>query len=407
MGATPYSGRRSASWHKSPCKGNDKGAELVEAARTCAPARDTASCGFVALERKHIRIEDELNEAFSRLLGSSAFTLGTEVELFEAEFAEYCESPHCVGVASGTAALSLMLRAYGIGPGDEVIVPGHTFIASALAVAHVGATPVLCDVEDATGLIDPDAARAAVGPRTAAILAVHLYGQACDMDRARSAGQAARPAAAGGRSAGARRAISRPPRGLAWRTPQHSRSIRARTLAHSGTAGQCAPTTSCLPLGFVVCGTSGSVPRESTSSSATTSDSMGCRPPSTRQAPVPRRLERGAASARCVPIAIMLRRRARSSRSEPEMHLVHHLFPVRFPEPDALVAVLRAAGSRPASTMRRPCTSTRPGRSRAFVTGSCRSPEAWAAEELSLPMHPDLQPEEIEQRRRCCTADAV
>ena len=116
-----------------------------------------------------------------RLLGSSAFTLGAEVEQFEAEFADYCDAAHCVGVSSGTAALLLMLRAHGIGPGDEVIVPGHTFIASALAVAHVGATPVLCEVDEGTGLIDPDAARAAVGPRTAAVLAVHLYGQACDM----------------------------------------------------------------------------------------------------------------------------------------------------------------------------------------------------------------------------------
>ena len=70
------------------------------------------------------------------------------MERFEAEFAEYSQARHCVGVASGTAALSLMLEAYGIGPGDEVVVPAHTFIASALAVAHVGATPVLCDVVD-------------------------------------------------------------------------------------------------------------------------------------------------------------------------------------------------------------------------------------------------------------------
>src|SRR4029077_8561046 len=128
------------------------------------------------------RIESELKEAFARLLGSSAFTLGIEVEQFEAEFAAYSQGAHCVGVASGTAALSLMLEAYGIGAGDEVIVPAHTFIASALAVSHVGATPVLCDVLEGTGLIDPDAARAAVGPRTVGILAVHLYGQACDMD---------------------------------------------------------------------------------------------------------------------------------------------------------------------------------------------------------------------------------
>ncbi len=136
---------------------------------------------FVALDRQHARIEQELRSAFDRLIGSSAFTLGAEVEQFEADFAAYCDAAHCVGVSSGTAALSLMLRGYGIGPGDEVVVPAHTFIASALAVNHVGATVVLCDVDDATGLIDPDAARAAVGPRTAAILAVHLYGQMCDM----------------------------------------------------------------------------------------------------------------------------------------------------------------------------------------------------------------------------------
>ena len=137
---------------------------------------------FAALERQHALIEDELQEALSRVLKSNTFVLGPEVEAFEGEFARYCRVLHCVGVSSGTAALSLMLRAAGVGPGDEVIVPAHTFIASALAVAHVGAVPVLCDVHDGTGLIDPDAARALVGPRTAAILAVHLYGQACDMD---------------------------------------------------------------------------------------------------------------------------------------------------------------------------------------------------------------------------------
>jgi dTDP-3-amino-3,4,6-trideoxy-alpha-D-glucose transaminase len=142
---------------------------------------DSSDVRFVTLDRQHAGISAELCDTFSRLLESSAYTLGSEVEGFEAEFASYCEVAHCVGVASGTAALALMLEAYGVGPGDEVIVPGHTFIASALAVAHVGATPVLCDVLEGTGLIDPDAARASVGPCTAAVLAVHLYGQACDM----------------------------------------------------------------------------------------------------------------------------------------------------------------------------------------------------------------------------------
>jgi dTDP-4-amino-4,6-dideoxygalactose transaminase len=137
---------------------------------------------FVALDRQHAGLEDELRAAFDRVLGASGYILGGEVDAFETEFAAYCGASHCVGVASGTAALTLALQAAGVGPGDEVVVPAHTFIASALAVVHAGATPVFCDVDDGTGLIDPDAAAAVVTDRTAALLPVHLYGQACDMD---------------------------------------------------------------------------------------------------------------------------------------------------------------------------------------------------------------------------------
>src|SRR3954471_10149844 len=138
---------------------------------------------FVALDRQHAPIAEELRAAFDRVVGASAFILGSEVAAFEAEFAAYCGTDHCVGVASGTAALTLAVEAAGIGPGDEVIVPAHTFIASALAVVHAGATPVFCDVDDGTALIDPDAAAAAVTDKTAAIMPVHLYGQLCEMDR--------------------------------------------------------------------------------------------------------------------------------------------------------------------------------------------------------------------------------
>src|SRR5437773_3572779 len=137
---------------------------------------------FVALDRQHAPIQGELRTAFERVLGASAFILGEEVAAFEDEFAEYCGAELCVGVASGTAALTLMLQAAGIGPGDEVIVPAHTFIASALGVVHAGATPVFCDVEDGTGLIDVSTAENLVSERTAAVLAVHLYGQVADMD---------------------------------------------------------------------------------------------------------------------------------------------------------------------------------------------------------------------------------
>ena len=137
---------------------------------------------FVTIDREHAPMLPLLREAFERVVGTSGFILGHEVEMFESEFAAYCGTAHCVGVASGTAALALTLTAAGIGPGDEVIVPGHTFIASALAVLHAGATPVFADVEESTGLLDPAAAEAVLTERTAAIMAVHLYGQICEME---------------------------------------------------------------------------------------------------------------------------------------------------------------------------------------------------------------------------------
>jgi dTDP-4-amino-4,6-dideoxygalactose transaminase len=150
----------------------------------------TLSVPFMDLSRQHAPLATELRAAFDRVLGTSAFILGEEVERFEREFAEYCGVAHCVGLASGTAALTLMFEAAGIGPGDEVILPAHTFTASALAVVHAGATPVCVDVDRGAGLIDVAAVRAAIGPRTAAILAVHLYGQVCPMQELTSLAEA-------------------------------------------------------------------------------------------------------------------------------------------------------------------------------------------------------------------------
>lgn len=146
----------------------------------------TVTVPFVALARQHGPLADDLTAVFRRLLGTSAFTLGQEVEGFETDFASFCDVPHAVGVASGTAALMLALQAAGIGRGDEVVVPAHTFIASALGVIHAGATPVFCDVQKGTGLVDPASAESVITERTAAVMAVHLYGQACDMGRLRA-----------------------------------------------------------------------------------------------------------------------------------------------------------------------------------------------------------------------------
>jgi dTDP-4-amino-4,6-dideoxygalactose transaminase len=120
--------------------------------------------------------------AWKSVLSHGRFVSGPEIEEFEASFADFCETTTCVGVANGTDALVLILAGMGIGPGDEVIVPTNTFVATAEAVCVVGARPRFVDVLPDTMLIDPDAVSAAVGPATAAIIAVHLFGQMADVD---------------------------------------------------------------------------------------------------------------------------------------------------------------------------------------------------------------------------------
>jgi dTDP-4-amino-4,6-dideoxygalactose transaminase len=144
---------------------------------------------FVDLARQHAGIRDEIDEAIARVVDSGAFILGPDVELFETDWAEFCEARHAIGVASGTAAIQLLLEAAGVGRGDEVIVPANTFVASALPVVHRGATPVLVDCDPAGATLDVDAVSAAVTPRTRAVIAVHLYGQAADMDPLLELGQ--------------------------------------------------------------------------------------------------------------------------------------------------------------------------------------------------------------------------
>jgi dTDP-4-amino-4,6-dideoxygalactose transaminase len=121
-------------------------------------------------------LRGELRAAIDRVLDSKKFILGPEVEAFEREFAEYCGVPHAVGVANGTDAITIALRAMGVGPGDEVVVPSFTFYASAEAIPPTGATPVFCDIDPETYCMTAETVRAAVTPRTKAILAVHLFG---------------------------------------------------------------------------------------------------------------------------------------------------------------------------------------------------------------------------------------
>jgi dTDP-4-amino-4,6-dideoxygalactose transaminase len=351
---------------------------------------------FVALERQHARIEHELHGAFVRLLRSSAFTLGAEVERFESEFAEYSEVANCVGVGSGTAALSLTLQGYGIGPGDEVIVPAHTFIASALAVAHAGATPVLCDVDDGHGLIDPDAARAAVGPRTAAILAVHLYGQTCDMaaleafarpkgllvleDAAQAHGARYRGRRAG--SLGAAAAFSFYPSknlgalgdGGAVCTNDSVLAARLRRLRNLGQRAK----GEHVELGYNerLDGLQAALLRVKLRHLDGWNDA---------------RRSHAARYRELLPAA------ARVLEERPDSTCIYHLFPVRFHDRDAVAAALGTYGIA-TGVHYYPAVHGHPAwAGHELRHGELPVAEAWAAQELSLPMHPDLQTEEIER----------
>jgi dTDP-4-amino-4,6-dideoxygalactose transaminase len=137
---------------------------------------------FVDLAAQYRTIAAEINEATSKVIQNADFILGREVNLFEEEFAAFCETRYAVGVDSGTSALELALRAYDIGPGDEVITAANSFIASALAISHAGATPVLTDVDPYTYTMDVASIESAITPRTKAILPVHLYGHPAHMD---------------------------------------------------------------------------------------------------------------------------------------------------------------------------------------------------------------------------------
>ena len=351
---------------------------------------------FGALERQHAVIEDQLRDALARVLQSNGFILGPEVEAFEAEFAQYCGAAHCVGVSSGTSALSLMLRANGIGPGDEVIVPAHTFIASALAVAHVGAQPVLCDVEDGTGLIDANAARTLVGPRTAAILAVHLYGQACDMD--------------------AIEAVAGPNALLVLEdaAQAHGARYRGRPVGSLGAAAAFSfypgKNLGALGDGGAICTDDGELAER-----VRRLRNLGQRQKGEHvEIGYNERLDglqaaflrvklphlEGWNSARrqnAIRYRELLPEGARVVEERSFSPSTYHLFPVRFRDRDAVATTLKGLRIE-TGTHYTPAVHEHPAwEGYPIRHGDVPNAEAWAAEELSLPMHPALTREEIER----------
>jgi dTDP-3-amino-3,4,6-trideoxy-alpha-D-glucose transaminase len=360
---------------------------------------------FVGLARQHAALGDELRAAFERVVGADGFILGDEVESFEREFAAYCEASECVGVASGTAALALILIAAGIGPGDEVLVPGHTFIASALAVLHAGATPVFCDVQRDTGLIDPDSAAALVGPRTTAVIAVHLYGQVCDMDAINAlaarhglfvledAAQAHGATYKGKRagSLGSAAAFSFYPSknlgalgdGGAVCTGDAQLAERVRELRHLGQRGKGEHVLVGYNErldGLQAALLRVKLPHLDGWNAARRSHAANLR------AGLPQEL-------------VVLGERSATP-------CVYHLFPVRHPARDRLAELLRAAGIQvglhytPAAHRHRAFAEL-PASSRPVELGEA---DAWAGEELSLPMFAELRDAEVQRMAVACRA---
>jgi len=358
---------------------------------------------LVALRRQHATLSAQLAEAFERVVAADAFILGVEVEAFEHEFAAYCTTRACVGVASGTAALSLALLAAGIGPGDEVLVPAHTFIATALAVVHTGATPVFCDVTPDTGLIDPDKLEQLVGARTAAVIAVHLYWQPCDMD---------------GVSAVARR------HGLFVledAAQAHGAAYNGRAV---GSLGDAAAFSFYPSKNLGALGDGGAV--------CTGDEMLAARVRELRDLGQRRKgehvvagfnerldglqaallrvklghLDRWNAARRChaAHLRALLPGALRTLPEHPSATCVYHLFPVRHPARDALAGLLRAAGIgvgchySPAAHLH-PALAGLPRASRPMDLAES---ERWASEELSLPMFAELSSEEVERVARAC-----
>ena len=148
---------------------------------TPTPPARPAPLPLFDVARQYPPIADAAREAFDRLAAAGDFVLGAELEAFEQEFADYCGTRECVGVASGTDALRLALLALGAGPGAEVVTAAHTFVATVEAIAATGARPVLVDVDPATRCIDPAQVEQALGPATRAVVPVHIYGRPAPM----------------------------------------------------------------------------------------------------------------------------------------------------------------------------------------------------------------------------------
>ncbi|TMK39877.1 MAG: DegT/DnrJ/EryC1/StrS family aminotransferase [Actinobacteria bacterium] len=341
---------------------------------------------------------EELLGAFAAVLERGRYILSEEVAAFEREWAARCGVPHAIGVSSGTDALALALRAVGVGPGDEVLVPAMTAIATWMAVSQIGAVPVGVDIEPDGGGMDPEAARRACGPRTRALVVVHLFGQpanlaalgevarAADVPLIEDAAQAHRARLAGQPigSLGAAAAFSfYPTKNLgavgdagAVTTPDPAVADRVRVLREYGWRTR---------ADAEVCGVNA---RLDEVQAAFLRVMLG-----RLDENIDRRREIAAAYLGALADVAGLELPVSRADSEP----VWHLFAVRHPRRDALAAALEQAGIGTAVHYETPPhlnTAFRPG---GWPEGSFPVAERHARTALSLPMHPALRDPEVDR----------
>jgi dTDP-4-amino-4,6-dideoxygalactose transaminase len=351
---------------------------------------------FVDLTRQHADHADEFQAAIQSVIERSDFALGEEVERFEEEFAAFCGVEHGVGVSSGVEALMLALIAAGIGPGDEVIVPAYGPMATAVAVIHAGATPVLCDVRADTGLIDVASAGELAGERTAAVVAVHLHGQPCDMPELHAFAERFGLVVIedGSEAHGAR-----------------FEGARAGSLADVGTFSlEAARNLGSFGDGGVVC----------TDDAAIAERVRGLRqlgPRGTRGRSIEVGFEAALGGLQAAVLRVKLRhldakntarrawaqmyravlpRQVTTLWEDPRAECVYHLFPIRVTERDRTLKALRRHGI-DVGVPHWPALHAQPSLAghRLPHAGGVRAAEDWSDEEISLPMFPELTVDEV------------
>jgi dTDP-4-amino-4,6-dideoxygalactose transaminase len=348
---------------------------------------------LVDLAAAHAEVAEEVETGFKRVIAETAFIGGAEVAAFEQEYAAFAGLPHCVGVANGTDALELALRAVGVGPGAEVVLPANTFIATAEAVARAGGRVVLVDCDPRTYLIDVEAALAAVTPATRAIAPVHLYGQLAPVEQLR-AGLAAlsRDDVAIVEDAAQCQGATRHGRGAGHDGIAATSFYPGKNLGAYGDAGAVVTASAELATTVRTLGSHGGLAKYTHDLVGVNSRLDGLqavvlRAKLTRLADGNSR--RRAAAARYDDLLAGLDV-VRPVTLDGNEH-VWHIYCVRVPRRDQVLAELHAAGV--GAAIHYPVPVHRTG-AFAYLGGSFPNAEAAAPELLSLPIYPQITPEQ-------------